>query len=102
MCERARPIFVWECCMSREYNHPISLTIPIPTDRPKQNGIHSSQALGGSTIYVRCNPHEAQIVEKACQILNLKLAQFARDATVNAADAVVKSYEDYLKRRDRD
>lgn len=83
------------------YDAPISLTIPIPTDRPKQSGIHSSQALGGSTIYIRCNPHETGIVDKACSILGLKLAQFARDATVNAADQIVKHYEDHLKRRNR-
>lgn len=87
--------------MADEFDAPISLTIPIPTDRPKQAGIHSSQAPGGSTIYVRCNPHETTIVNKACEILEIKLAQFARDATVNAADAVVKSYEDHLKRRNR-
>lgn len=85
--------------MSQDYDAPISLTIPIPTDRPKQAGIHSSQAIGGSTIYVRCNPRETVIVEKACEILGIKFAQFARDATVNAADQVVKHYEDYTKRR---
>lgn len=87
--------------MSDQFDAPISLTIPIPTDRPKQSGIHSSQAPGGSTIYVRANPKETVIVEKACEILGLKPAQFARDAAVNAADEVVKHYENHLKRRNR-
>ena len=85
--------------MSDEYEAPFSLHIPIPTDRPKQSGIHSSQALGGSTIYVRCNPHETVIVTKACEILGIKYAQFARDATVNAASKIVEHYNEYLKRR---
>lgn len=87
--------------MSDEYDAPISLTIPIPVDRPKQSGIHSSEAPGSSTIYIRANPRETVIVEKACEVLGLKLAQFARDATVNAADQVVKHYENYRKRCDR-
>jgi hypothetical protein len=85
--------------MADEYETPISITIPIPTERPRMYGIHSNySAPGALRLYPRLNPHECRILQQACEILQIKPASFSRDVIVNVAEKIVEGYNDHRKR----
>lgn len=84
--------------MADEYEAPISITIPIPTERPRMYGVHSNfNTPGALRLYPRLNPHETTILEQACAILEIKPASFARDVIVNVAEKVVENYNAHRK-----
>lgn len=81
-----------------DYETPLEITIPIPTMRPRQSGVHSSIHAEANRIYVRCNPYEATILAKACTLLEISEAAFARDCMINAAEKIVEHHNAYLRR----
>jgi len=81
-----------------EYETPMSVTIAIPTERPRQTGVHSNNAAGARCIYVRCNPRETTVVEQACELLGISPASFGRDCIVNAAIKIIEGYNAYHTR----
>lgn len=86
--------------MAGKYEAPVSITIPIPSERPRMYGVHSNYHQDAARIYPRLNAHESQILEQACAILELKPASFARDVIVNAAEKVVAHYHDHIKMKE--
>lgn len=71
----------------------VSVTIPIPTERPRMYGVHSTfETEGAGRYYIRCNAHEAELIVKACAILEIKPAAFGRDIMVNVAERIVEKY----------
>jgi hypothetical protein len=71
---------------------PVTIEIPIPTERPRRAGVHSISGPGGGRFYPRFNAHECEILTRACEILDIPVASFIRDVAVNSADTVVEHY----------
>lgn len=82
-----------------DYQPPLSLTIPIPHQRERSYGVHSTTYEGARRFYVRLNPSETKSIEEAAALLDIPVATFMQSLSVAAADQVKEHYNAYLKSR---
>lgn len=83
----------------QEYEVPMSVTIAIPTERPRVMGVHSNTSPEAGRIHVRCNAREMTVVDQACELLSINRAAFGRDCIVNAAIKIIEGYNAHHSRR---
>lgn len=82
--------------MATEYETPLGLLIPIPTDHGRDYGVHSVTHDGAKRYYVRANPLEVKDIELACELLDLKPGTFIMAVAASAAAKLKEHYDAHL------
>lgn len=76
---------------------PLTVTVQIPTGRPKNWGVHATTHHDAKKQMVRWNNDEWTKVEEWAKILNITPTQFVRDAADNMVTALNKLREQWNK-----
>lgn len=79
------------------YEHPLTVTIPIPEEEPRQQGIYSTKHPEAAILYARVNRFENILIDNACKDLNIKPGTFVRFCIVHVAQELDRLKNDYLK-----
>ena len=82
---------------SDEYQHPLSIRIPVPYEEPRHTGIHSTKHPDSSIAYARLNRFETILIDQVCKDLGMKTGTFLRFCAVHVAQELEKAKNDYLK-----
>lgn len=80
-----------------KFEHPLSITIPVPFDEPRRHGIYSSKHPDSTIAYARLNKFESEAIERVCKDLDIKLGTFMKFCAVRVAHELERLKDDYLK-----
>lgn len=76
---------------------PLTLSVQIPSGRPKNWGVHATSHHDAHRQMVRWNVDEWTKVEKWASLLNITPTQFVRDATDNMVAALERAAQQWSK-----
>lgn len=82
-----------------DYEPPMRLCIPLPSEITRARGVHSAGALGAN-IRVRISKMERRLIEKEAERLGLNMSSFTRWCAVYAAHTLKKDRESRDERVD--
>lgn len=83
--------------MSGKFNQLISITIPVPYDEPRRQGIYANTTAESGMIYFRTNQFDKVLLDTVCKELELRQGTFARFCTMRVAQALEDHQNAYLK-----
>ena len=72
----------------KQYEPPLQVKIPIPTEMARRRGINSTGRYGGN-LRVRCTNAEYDMVKREAERLDITLAGFSRWCIVHVAQALI-------------
>ena len=79
------------------YEHPLTVTIRIPEEEPRQSGIYSTKHPEASIAFCRFNKFETILVETICKDLNIKQGTFLRRCAIHVAEELEKLKNAYTQ-----
>lgn len=79
------------------YQHPLTIEIPVPFDEPKRHGIYSTITKDSVIIYCRLNKFDNELIERVSKQLELKPATFFRFCAVRTAQKLDELQHAYLQ-----
>ena len=82
--------------MDDAYRSLLSITLPVPYEEPRHQGIYANTAPGSSMLCFRVNNFDNILIEKVCKDLEIKTGTFARFCTVRAARFLEEHQNAYL------
>ena len=82
--------------MDDAFRDILTVTIPIPYDEPRHQGIYSNTTSESKIVYCRINQFDNLLIEKICKSLNLKPATFFRFCAIRAAQELERHQDAYL------
>jgi uncharacterized protein (DUF1778 family) len=72
----------------KQYEPPLLIKIPIPTEMTRRRGINSTGRYGGN-LRIRCTNAEYDMIKREAEMLGITLAGFSRWCIVRVAQALI-------------
>lgn len=88
---------VQEKNINPDYEHPLQVTITIPSDEPRQEGIYSTKHPEASMIYCRINRFDTILIDRIAQELGIKPGTFVKMCALKVAHRLEELQNAHLK-----
>lgn len=69
----------------QDYEHPLQVTITLPSEEPRREGLYSTKHPDSGMVYCRLNRFDNILLEKISNELGIKIGTFVRQCAVKVA-----------------
>lgn len=69
----------------QDYEHPTRVTISVPSEEPRQEGIYSTKHPESGMVYCRVNRFDNILLERIASELGIKTGTFVKQCAVKVA-----------------